>query len=444
MVFFSKKDDLDNIIEKRNVPLLAGIKSLKIKDYATSFQDSPFSLSSIASSGSKRNSVFFKLVLIEEPKGGALPYEKEYISKIISLRMIASIPIETYDFTNKSKSENERCATSFVGNVFYQFLTDNVRLDNDSIVKQFHEMNVDFKSLLEKTKLLNSKENQDIPPALKNIFEKMKKLFVLSPWKTVKNAITLTKRDFKWQAICADTSSRSVGQLRTALLRLGKKVSPSKTKAEMCLALAENLYYRDPSCADQTSLKGDSFRDIPSWRIYKIGEQCFDIFSLEKLESNPYTRAPLPRNLIVKRLDILRELLEDHGGEERLVVRVKNSTILSPETSLARTWTNFVGNHLIYTVSPEVILKSTDSQLDDLVSRLLLTNEILNIPSDTSNKIISSSGLPKKIALVDALVEILKTNREEKALVLYSAFVNQLKRKRGDSLEDDPYEYMTN
>jgi hypothetical protein len=156
---------------------------------------------------------------------------------------------------------------------------------------------------------------------------------------------------------------------------------------------------------------------------------------------NPYTREQLPVDEIKSRLDILSKLTNTYYKQDTLFKRVLDNPIFSLEQYFFQR-INILFSKFPYPIDPLIIKDATDKEIDYMISKLFETsaNVLLKIDGNTIFELKRLSSTNKKLVFVDTLIK--SNSNEENNLLLYTAFVSFLKRKRNILDRDDMFELM--
>jgi ankyrin repeat protein len=242
---------------------------------------------------------------------------------------------------------------------------------------------------------------------------------------------------WKWEEWCSKLGQENYDNL----VEFAKELSLdyTGTKRELCVRISREFYDIVDGCKDY-NLSGDALDELPRWRIYKIKGVCFDILDLDGIiktgeTRNPYTREPLPIDMIKERIDRLKR--SSKSGEletDNILKRVREMPIFSIETELR----NKVGKlfeSFPYSLDMSLVTDISYEEYRDLYKLFYNIRYLLGIQLKTDyNK---EKLIVLKMRLVDTLSSIIES--EEKALIIYQTFVHFSKIIKGESTEDSMY-----
>ena len=146
-------------------------------------------------------------------------------------------------------------------------------------------------------------------------------------WKTVSRGIKSNRYEFIFQQPCINPGNVS------EVIEIAKSINlptNGKTKRDICTSLTDFID-QQPDCnleeTDPYSM--EPINEIPPYRRYRIGNHCFDLFSLASsidsgVTTNPYTRKELPVNDI---RDHFKRITKLAISKNTLIDDVRNTSL---------------------------------------------------------------------------------------------------------------------
>jgi len=283
---------------------------------------------------------------------------------------------------------------------------------------------------------------------LENLQRAYKQVF-FPKWDVLRENIVGKSLNFVWEQFCKTFGSTDVQKYRQLAKEFDIPGAEHMNKAQLCGALndLQNAYIQPEAetCnLDETdSWSLDALRDIPPYRRFKIGHQCFDLLSLKSaidhgITENPITRQPLPTSQIDAAYDRLSKMMIK---KDDFLERVRSTPILS-QTAMMSQMLGHIWSKLDYPVSAEDFLKSSD---DDLMAMWneMICYQVLPIASmtrafmESRNKHASMLNILSRI--VDMPVDEYTTTRHR---AIEMALNNNIKstsrrRRRDDEVDEE-------
>lgn len=247
----------------------------------------------------------------------------------------------------------------------------------------------------------------DKPAALK-ILKSLKG----SSWSSLRTQVKSQSSIFKytWDQFCSIFGSQDVEKYRKLASELNIPGASKMNKAQLCTALnnIKSKYLQDEAmnCAldDVDPWTMDSINDIPPYRRYRIGENCFDIVSLmDSIEkgqtSNPFNRQELPVADIIDKFSKIQKMLK---SRDDFYERVTETPILSHKSILSQKLGQ-IWSQMKYPTSIDNFLNANEVELDNVVDELS-NYDVLNINLQDLTKYKRSSN--KHDSLADLMFRI--------------------------------------
>ncbi len=219
-------------------------------------------------------------------------------------------------------------------------------------------------------------------------------------------------------------------------------------KAQLCNTLErlKTSYIQDDArhCAadDADPWYGEVMKDIPEYRRYRIGNQCYDLINLaESLErgeeSNPFTRERLPVDDIKDKFQYISLMLDDRDD---FYERIKSTPIMSKTAMLSRTLAN-IWSKLAYPTNIEFFNAANDSDLKKVLDAWWEYSVLDIHPSDVNR---FNRARDKREVLIDVMNRIVNQNQDENTATrlqaLESGINNNIRslerRRRGSEAEN--------
>ena len=226
----------------------------------------------------------------------------------------------------------------------------------------------------------NVLDSYDIDETLMTIIKAFTKRSVFV---RLKRAIheSLCRKDFKWQTLCS-CRNPDLDTLRQQADLFDISYEKNDSKFALCAKLAskhEKLVVEKPTYENHlTDFTGTPINDLPFWKIIAIEGipfNCFDLFKMLKngYTTNPYTRNPLPINVIREREKFLHEVLTTYRFKDiNLLETVKQNPILTDSMLLRNILEKEVWDNLEYTPSLSIIMDATDETIDEMMRKLVI------------------------------------------------------------------------
>ena len=185
------------------------------------------------------------------------------------------------------------------------------------------------------------------------------------------------KQPYKWQSLCKPGVVK-LGELREQAKLFKIKDGNKKSKRELCAELAKKIDEKSKkggsTCENDSTISGDDIKDIPKELLYKHKEggriYCFNILEIIKLDKNPYTRDPLPKEKIKAKYEKLEKILVSSRLAPSLIEKMKELRYFekNKDAMLNLKITN-LASKLRY-VNPDGIKKMTKAKIEKLYTAL--------------------------------------------------------------------------
>ena len=234
----------------------------------------------------------------------------------------------------------------------------------------------------------NEEEKQQYLDILLFLTKKLPKKFPIAQRKI----LSLVKDKniyYKWERLCSSFGNKDIDEIKNAAKIQGIPIQ-NKSKKELCQLLKDEYKKQMliiPECHNDTTILGDDVNLIPKPLLFtfKDGDfnYCFNI--IELMESinkgdttNPWTRNPLPIDLIKDRFVKLREILiESKLSLTNILDEIKNNKIMTKENILRLKITNLIAL-LKYTPNIEEIINMNQKKINSMFD-LLNENPLMHV-----------------------------------------------------------------
>ena len=145
----------------------------------------------------------------------------------------------------------------------------------------------------------------------------------------------------------------------------------------------------------------ETMSEIPPYRRYKIGNHCFDLFSLASsiksgATANPYTRENLPVDDIMDHFGIISKLMTTKSS---LIDDVRNSSILSKEGIQKQKFTQVL-TKMRYPISMDAFFKADDHIMDKIFDDFI---NFRIIPITNQDRIAFQTSDNKHYTIIDIM-----------------------------------------
>jgi len=265
-----------------------------------------------------------------------------------------------------------------------------------------------------------------------------------SLWNVLKGSIIESSSKFLWDTICSKrVTQQDVDKLRTWATLHGIPNAETMSGRELCARLA-NVSLPIDSCGqdDIDPWSQESMHEIPPYRWYKIGNNCFDIQSLHEAvkrgeRRNPFDRSPLDVNAIEQRYD----LIANTYAINRLQA-LKEVPMVTKQQYLTQTLAN-IWSVFKYPVSIDAFLKASETDLDNVMDSMISFN-VIPLTTNEVQRYRNSVGKDKKFdVLVGIMQRILSLPTGELTTTIYAAMelaLNEnikVRRRRRDEMESE-------
>ena len=268
---------------------------------------------------------------------------------------------------------------------------------------------------------------------MRNLISKWRKE---NRYKRLKRAIRSSfDRDvWKWQSMCrpevGNSSNLTLLRQQAKCMGINENLS-NLSKMQMCAALAkktEPLIQTDPTM-EGVDLYGDELASIPKWKLYEVHGRVYNIFDLIRMVKKgytncPYTRLPIPVNDIRDRCKFLeRTLTRNYLNDFNLVEQVRQTPLITREIELKTLLLNNLWCRMEYPPSIDILFKSPESTINDMVSKLYMAaNDHIMYPMLSTYRrweILHASTLARKREMfIELLIDIAKVQDQETSVRL--------------------------
>lgn len=261
-------------------------------------------------------------------------------------------------------------------------------------------------------------------------------------WDTVRRKVRTGKNmlTFIWDELCAKPGA-DMNELQHIASSLGIEVA-GKTKRELCMELAfiKTKEMTAPACdiTDADPWTMDSMGDIPPYRRYKVGNRCFDIFSLRTAiengtTTNPFDRTPLPVDKILQRSQYLDSILQ----EADTFLENLSQVPINHQALLRQRATNLF-SRINYAIDISVFLSSTAEQVSKVL-RALHDFEVTRITIQEQRAFAAADSSEKKISvlldIIERLFSIDDENRSSRILAVQLS-LQKIQDEDGELMEE--------
>ena len=259
-------------------------------------------------------------------------------------------------------------------------------------------------------------------------------------WDMVRREIKNNPYRFTFQQPCMTPDN--VSEVKAIAESINLRTD-GKSKRDICTSLTDFIEKRPECNLDETDpYSMDTMNEIPPYRRYKIGNQCFDLFSLvSSIQSgsttNPFTRDKLPVDDIMERYNNVTKLVISKSS---LVEDVRNSSILSLEGMQKQKFTHVL-TKMRYPISMDSFFRADESIMDKIF------NDFINfqiIPISNQEKIAYETSDNKHYAIIDIMYRIANHTDNENTPTIIQAMeialndnVPNINVRRGRVDDDD-------
>lgn len=269
-------------------------------------------------------------------------------------------------------------------------------------------------------------------------------VFDSSLWALLRKKVRGNLFTYVWDQFCRTFGSGELEKYRNLAREFGIQNVENMNKAQLCVEfnkLPLSVLQQDAAnCnlddTDPWSL--DNIGDIPPFRRYKIGHQCFDLNSLEeaikrKEKVNPFTREQLPLEDIQRTLEKSSRMLRT---DENFLNRMRATPLLTKQAHMSQLIGN-IWSKLPYPTSPENFLAASETELNNMWKEML-QYDVLPVRSMSHT---FANSADKHLALLNILQRLVDLPEDEYAntryLAIATALNNNIKARRHRDQEDD-------
>ena len=224
---------------------------------------------------------------------------------------------------------------------------------------------------LEKEMIELKKETRVDMYSVKRVVENLNQYsnYSYSTWKTLQSNVLGSTSKYIWDTICGKTSKnvtkKDVNKLKEFASVHGITNVENMNHRQLCARLSDVSQYSTADCDvnDVDPWTMESMSEIPRERWYKIGQNCFDINSLNEAVKrgdtfNPFNRSWLDVEDIRKRHNIVQNTIKTNKIHE-----LKDVPMLTKEQYISQILLNVWG-HMKYPVPLSDFLKASENELD--------------------------------------------------------------------------------
>jgi len=264
-------------------------------------------------------------------------------------------------------------------------------------------------------------------------------------WNVLKESVIGSSSKFLWDTICSKSvTQQDVGKLRTWATLHGIPNAETMSGRQLCARLA-NVSLPIDSCKqdDIDPWSQESMHEIPPYRWYKIGNNCFDIRSLHEAvkrgeQRNPFDRSPLDTNAIEQRFD----LIANTYAINRLQA-LKEVPMVTKQQYLTQTLAN-IWSVFKYPVSIDAFLKASETDLDNVLDSMIAFS-VIPLTTNEVQRYRNSVGKDEKFdVLVGIMQRILSLPTGELTTTIHAAMelalnenIKVRRRRQRDEMESE-------
>ena len=265
----------------------------------------------------------------------------------------------------------------------------------------------------------------DAPPRKNddNIRNKLKRLLRLPVIELIAKEIQGKKQPYKWQSLCKPGVVK-LDELREQAKLFKIKDGNKKSKRELCAELAKKIDEKSKkggsTCENDSTISGDDIKDIPKELLYKHKEggriYCFNILEIIKLDKNPYTRDPLPKEKIKAKYEKLEKILVSSRLAPSLIEKMKELRYFekNKDAMLNLKITN-LASKLRY-VNPDGIKKMTKAKIKKL-DTALRSYDLTKPLSKEMSKFDKNKDLETFVEIYSRILNIGDSNTKTRAVI---------------------------